>query len=604
MRGTPTFRILICVFCALFIHPTASIAAEKPWTEVRSPHFRVLTNGTQDDARRVAHEFEQLRYVFANLFPTFRLDSGAPFLVFAARDEDTAKSLEPRAWKMKGAKPAGVFHHGWEKQFAMVRLDASGDVAREVVYHEYTHSILHMNAHWLPIWLDEGLAEFYAYTRFDEHHIYVGAPTERYRVMATAVPIPIETLITVNQRSPYYHDEDKVQMFYAESWALVHYMTFGPDMQSGKRMNQFFVLIQKGMEQKEAFKQVFGDFAPMDKALQAYMTKFTFTSDIMASPTAINQKDFASRVLTLADTEAELASFHLWTHDLVSARPLVEQALKDDPKLGLAHEEMGFLLFAEGTDAQAMDEFSQAYNLDATLYLSLFAKTMLSPISLSDLPADQSALHDALLKILALNPQFAPACIQLAQLSLRQGDPKTAFGLSRTAEQLEPWRAGYHLLTGQIMLRMGDGATAAASAQYVAERWFGSDHNEAVELWDDVPVNQRPLGAVLVQEAPKDTQEVTGVLKSLNCDAQTESWSFVLDHDSQEITYHGKGGGLPVGGFADTLWYGEDHFNSCHHLEGLRVVVHFRPPSSGGDTGDVALIEVRDDLPAPRNPAN
>jgi Tfp pilus assembly protein PilF len=604
MRGMLTFRILIYIFCALFIYPTASIAAEKPWTEVRSPHFRVLTNGSSDDARRVAHEFEQLRYVFATLFPTFRLDSGAPLLVLAARDEDTAKNLEPRLWKMKGAKPAGVFHHGWEKQFAMVRLDTWSQGAREVVYHEYTHSILHMNAHWLPVWLDEGIAEFYAYTRFDEHHIYVGAPTERYRVMATAVPIPIETLITVNQRSPYYHDDDKVQMFYAESWALVHYLTFGPNMDGGKRMDQFFALMQKGMDQKKAFTQVFGDFAPMDKALQAYMTKFTFTSDILASPTDIDPKSFESRPLTMADTEAELGSFHLWTHNLDVARPLVEQALKDDPKLGLAHEEMGFLLFAEGKDAQAMDEFSRAYALDGTLYLSLFAKTMLSTKPLSDVPADQNALHDDLLKILALNPQFAPAYIQLAELSLRQGDPKTAFGLSRKAEQLEPWRAGYHLLTGQIMLRMGDGATAAASAQYVAERWFGSDHNEAVELWDDVPANQRPLGAILVQEAPKDTQEAIGTLKSLTCDAQAATWSFVVNHKGQDITYRGKGGGIPVGGFADTLWYGEDHFNSCHHLEGLRVVVHFRPPSDGSDAGDVVLIEVRDDLPSPRNVAD
>src|ERR1700722_2611494 len=424
MRGMSIFPILIYIFCALFICPAASFAGEKPWIEVRSPHFRVLTNGSADDGRRVAHEFEQLRYVFATLFPTFRLDSGAPFVVFAARDEDTAKSLEPRLWKMKGAKPAGVFHHGWEKQFAMVRLDTWSQGAREVVYHEYTHSILHMNAHWLPTWLDEGIAEFYAYTRFDERHIYVGAPTERYRTMATAVPIPIETLITVNQRSPYYHDDDKVQMFYAESWALVHYLTFGPNMDGGKRMNQFFVLIQKGMDQKKAFTQVFGDFAPMDKALQAYMAKFTFTSDILASPNDIDPKSFASRSLTLADTEAELASFHLWTHNLDVARPLVEQALKDDLKLGLAHEEMGFLLFADGKDAQALDEFSQAYTLDATLYLSLFAKTMLSPISISDTGADESAFHDALLKILTLNAQFARAYIQLARLCLRECDPK------------------------------------------------------------------------------------------------------------------------------------------------------------------------------------
>ncbi len=38
-----------------------------------------------------------------------------------------------------------------------------------LVYHEYTHTILHLNSHWLPTWLDEGMAEFYSYTRFEQH---------------------------------------------------------------------------------------------------------------------------------------------------------------------------------------------------------------------------------------------------------------------------------------------------------------------------------------------------------------------------------------------------------------------------------------------------
>jgi len=95
-------------------------AAEKPWTEVKSPHFRVLTDASATSGRRVAFEFEQLRSVFARQFPNFRLDSGAPLVIFAARDEQTAKSLAPYLWKIKGAKPAGYFQHSWEKQYAWI----------------------------------------------------------------------------------------------------------------------------------------------------------------------------------------------------------------------------------------------------------------------------------------------------------------------------------------------------------------------------------------------------------------------------------------------------------------------------------------------------
>jgi hypothetical protein len=44
-------------------------AGEKPWIEVSSPHFRVLTNGSQHEARHVVHEFEQMPSVFERYEP-------------------------------------------------------------------------------------------------------------------------------------------------------------------------------------------------------------------------------------------------------------------------------------------------------------------------------------------------------------------------------------------------------------------------------------------------------------------------------------------------------------------------------------------------------
>jgi tetratricopeptide (TPR) repeat protein len=587
---------ILLVSGLLIVSQAEAAAGEKPWVEVGSPHFRVLTDGSQAQARHVANEFEQLRYVFVDQFPTFRVESGAPLLVFAARDEETAKALEPRRWKMKGAKPAGLFHHGWEKQYVMVRLDTWGQGAHEVVYHEYTHSILHLNAHWLPVWLDEGMAEFYAYTQFQEHEIYVGAPTERYRTLLAKPLLPVENLITTGYLSPYYRDEDTQQMFYAESWALVHFLTFGPGMENGKRLNQFFRAIEQGTEQKKAFQQVFGDFKEIDKRLSEYTRKFTFRAAKLPSPPKIEDKQFSSHALSVAETKAELAGFHLWTHDLESARPLVEQALKGDPKLALAHEEKGFLLFADGNDTAALDEFSQASALDGALYLSLFAKAMLSPIANSDGPADQTALNDILLQVLHLNPQFAPAYIQLARLDLRQDDLKSALAVSRKAEELEPSRAGYHLMSGQILLRMGRGADSAAFAKFVADRWFGADHDEAVELWNSVAPDQRPAAEPLAEMIPKETQTVSGAVHSVRC-AEPATWALVLNHDHQLLTFHRKGGF--EAGFSDTIWYGEDHFTLCHHLEGKRAIVRYRPASDESYAGDVAELEIRDDLPSP-----
>ena len=327
-------------------------AGEKPWIEVKSPHFRVLTDSGAGDGHKVAREFARLRAVFAARFPNFRLESGAPLTIFAARAEETAKTLSPALWKMKRAKPAGYFQHSWEKQFALVRMDTWSMGTERVVYHEYTHSILSLNSRWLPVWLNEGTAEFYAYTRFEENKTLIGAPTMRFRALRERAWIPVETLITVNQRSPYYHDEDKVDMFYAESWALVHYCVFGPNMEGGKKLDDFYQRLQSGTEQKQAFQEVFGSFKEMDKQLDEYVHKFVMQAGVIKVAPEISDKDYQVRTLTLAETQAELGGYHLWTHDLDNARLYVSEALKSDPQLGLAHEEQGFLDVYDGKDSK------------------------------------------------------------------------------------------------------------------------------------------------------------------------------------------------------------------------------------------------------------
>jgi tetratricopeptide (TPR) repeat protein len=137
--------------------------------------------------------------------------------------------------------------------------------------------------------------------------------------------------------------------------------------------------------------------------------------------------------------DAELAGFHPWTHDNESARHFAEEALKEDPKFGYAHEVMGFVEFGEGKDEEALNEFTQAASLDPNLHLSLFAKAMMSPATTSCDPADEKSFHDALANMFALAPQFAPAYVQLAKLALRRDDPQTALAVSR-----KPGATGTH----------------------------------------------------------------------------------------------------------------------------------------------------------------
>ncbi len=143
---------------------------------------------------------------------------------------------------------------------------------------------------------------------------------------------------------------------------------------------------------------------------------------------------------------------------------------------------------------------------------------------------------------------------------------------------------------------MGKNAEAAQFAEYVAKHWPAPDHNEAVELWDRVPVDARPAGVSLAIEKPANTQTATGIVKSSTCDAGAKQpWTLVLDDNGKQQTFH-RTGRLGTG-FSDTLWWGEDHFNICRHLVGLRAVVQYSPSADGIFTGNVVGLGIRDDLP-------
>jgi tetratricopeptide (TPR) repeat protein len=601
----------LSILC-LILTAVSCLAAEKEWAEVRSPHFRVITDGSEKDARRVAREFEQIRFAMGSVYPKLRLDSGAPLLVMCPRDEASMKVLAPQFWKTKGFKPAGFFQHGWDKEYAMVRLDEIRPESYEVVYHEYVHSVMHLNIRWLPVWLDEGLADFHANTRFEKSKIYVGAPSWRIGVVRSHLLIPLNTLLNVTPASPYYHDEAKADLFYAESWMLTHYLFFGPGMESGRKLLRFINLLDT-TDQMKAFQEVFGDPKAVEKALDLYKGNVGMAGGSLNTPANTDDKDFKSRRMSAAETEAELASYHLWSHQVALARPLIEQALKDDPGLALAHEDMGFLNFAEGKDEDAVREFKQAVALDPKLYLSLFSATMMSPAARSDAHDQQVEFENNLVKVLEQDQLFAPALIQLARLYVRQGDLDHAYGVARRAEQLEPARAGYHLLCGRILQLKGKGREAAGFASFVASRWQSTDHDEAIELWNSVPAEQRPkseasevLTSVPAQQPASDpmspsvvpgTQVVEGKVKSVSCGGENEErrYKLVIEQGGHELAFETKTGF--AAGFSDTFWWGEDHFNLCHHMAGIRAVVHYKAASDPKYAGELARLDLRDDLP-------
>lgn len=186
---------------------------------MRSPHFVVVTNSNDKQGRRVADQFERMREVFHTAFPKLQIDPGSPIIVLAVKDEKEFKALEPEAYLAKGSlKLGGLFLRAPDKNYVLMRLDAEGEHPYSVVYHEYTHLLVGKAAEWMPLWMNEGLAEFYQNTEIRDKDALLGEPSrDDILLLRQTRLLPLATLFTVDQKSPYYHEENKGSIFYAES---------------------------------------------------------------------------------------------------------------------------------------------------------------------------------------------------------------------------------------------------------------------------------------------------------------------------------------------------------------------------------------------------
>lgn len=273
------WRASVAVIVTLLAAQTLSLASPQAWIELRSPHFVVVSNANEHEAREVADQFETIRAVFRDYFGTVSSNE-QPIIIVAARDEGTLKPLLPDTWTKKGsAHRSGIYLTGLDKSYIGLRLDVSLNRSAyelyEPIYHEYVHYLTRQMIPHLPVWMVEGLAEFYGNTRIESQKVLVGTPsTTNVRILRNKTPIPVSTLFEVDHSSPYYNEEDKTSIFYAESWALTHYLITRDWHQHTHRFNDFVTLLGQNTPQTDAAVRTIGDPKSLQTALGQYIDEY------------------------------------------------------------------------------------------------------------------------------------------------------------------------------------------------------------------------------------------------------------------------------------------------------------------------------------------
>jgi tetratricopeptide (TPR) repeat protein len=458
--------LLLPLSLNLLAASTAAWARDKAenWLEVRSQHFTVVTNTNEKTARRTADQFERMRSVFHVAFPHMSIDNDSPIIVLAIKDEKDFRELEPQAYLAKGQlKLGGLFLRAPDKNYVLMRMDADGEHPYSVVYHEYTHLLLSKSAEWLPLWLNEGLAQFYENTDIHEKDVALGQPSPgNLELLRENRLLPLATLFAVDTNSPYYHEENKGSIFYAESWALTHYFYVKDHQEKTQRIADYAELLEKKVDPATAATRAFGDLKQLQSNLESYIRQGSFSYFKIATSIDVDDTAFKVQALTAAQADAVRADLLAYNERGADARPLLERVLKEDPQNVSAHETMGFLEFRAGHLDEARKWYEQAVKLDSQSYIAHYYFAAIS-MNAGVSPGDDAPVEASLRAAIKLNPSFAPAFERLAAYEgMRRQKLDEAHLMALAAVQLDPGNVGYRMTAASVLMQMERGTDAVA----------------------------------------------------------------------------------------------------------------------------------------------
>ena len=452
---------ILMTVCAV-AHASAGVAPQR-WVEVRSTHFIVLTNSGERSGRRVADQFERVHSVFHLLFPSAGDDSDPPITVLAVKDRDAMHALEPQQYLGKGsADLGGLFLHAPDTSYILMRLDTDEDHPYATIYHEYTHYTLRKADAWLPLWLNEGLAQFYENTDIHEKDVALGQPDPAaLHFLASNPMLPLDGLFAVDARSPYYHEEQKASIFYAESWALVRYLIVSDRSHGGHRIRDYAQRLAEGQDPVTAARNAFGDLSSLQNELAATIrnpdpTYFSMTA-------ALSPKDaaFSAHPVPQPEVDAVRASILICAGRTQEAQTLLDLALRGEPGNELAHEAMGYLSFKRGDYDAAKRWYGQAVALDSHSFLAHYFYAVIT-LHGGDAAYD-GAVESSLQTSIKLNPQFAPACDALAMFyASRRRSLDQAHMLTQRAVELEPATLTYRIDSAEVLAEQRQFANAVS----------------------------------------------------------------------------------------------------------------------------------------------
>jgi tetratricopeptide (TPR) repeat protein len=399
----------------------SSFAVEPPrererWTSIPLDELTIYSNEGEAVARHVAISLTRMRDALSR-FTRLSVRSPLPTNVYVFANE---RSFVPYCEALRGRcqQTVGLFLGTRDANYVMIQ---SGSQIDRIVYHELAHYFLRNTVTSpLPLWFNEGLAEFYSTFVVHGDDIDVGRPiSDHVLALRSDALIPLRELFAVTTSSKLYNEGARQGMFYAESWALVHYLMFGDAKRQGQ-LGKFLGLVGSGRPAEEAFAAAFNArYEDIEIELRQYVRSMTMSYTRYKAadlpPMTIPAAQPVPRDVLLV-TLADLLS-HSRGDAANDADSFLDAALQANPNNADAYAQRGSLYARMGKRPEADAAFEKAAQLGSKSFVPylMYADSLMEQIDTSmrrnaGAPPDKVArARELYRKAIAINPSSARA---------------------------------------------------------------------------------------------------------------------------------------------------------------------------------------------------
>jgi tetratricopeptide (TPR) repeat protein len=457
------YFVSLCLF-VLYLLTQPAFAADK-WLGIQTKNFLLVGNASESDIRRAGRTLEEFRSAVAMIFPKMEQTSSAPTTILVFKDDASLQPYKP-LYKGQPSNLLAFFQPGEDVNYIAVTATPA---APNVVLHEYVHFLLRENVGGLPLWIKEGLAECYStFELTGRNEFTIGRPPEQH-IATFSTPqqfIPLKRLLTIQDGSPEYNEASKQGMFYAESWAIVHYLVFGPD---AKRRSQFAKLLTS-LAAGQTFEDAFGDafqtdYGTLEDEVREYIRKRSSWPMMKVASRDTLQVDVRSvtaKTLPEAEYEFYLGDLLLHLNRLDDAEPHLTAALSKNPNLTAAQTSLAVLRVRQRRYDDALALLKKAVETDSKNYIVHFYYAYAleradedAPAAIASSPAEKyETMRTYAKKSIDLAPRYVEAYLLLARLDLTAGEHlDEAEATLKKAVSIAPGREDLQLMLAQTYLR-------------------------------------------------------------------------------------------------------------------------------------------------------